>query len=38
MQEWSLILRETIHPDPNHQPQKNLEETKAQPLEKPRTT
>jgi len=38
MQKWSLIPRETIHPDPSHQPQGNFEETKAQPLEKPRTT
>ncbi len=38
MQEGSLILRETIHPDPSHQPQGNLEKTKAQPLQKPRTT
>ncbi len=38
MQEWSLIPRETILPDPSHQPQGNFEETKAQPLEKPRTT
>ncbi len=33
MQKWSLIPRETIHPDPSHQPQENFEETKAQPLE-----
>ncbi len=38
MQEWSLILRGTIYPDPSHQPQGNLEETKAKPLEKHRTT
>ena len=38
MQERSLIPRETIHPDPSHQPQGNFEETKAQPLVNPRTT
>jgi hypothetical protein len=26
MQKWSLIARETIHPDPSHQPQGNFEE------------
>jgi hypothetical protein len=37
MRQRSLILRETIHPYPSHQPPGNFEKTMAKPLEKPQT-